>query len=83
VRCFFRFSFDRFPEFRNFYVGQRPDGAAGSDGLRLPEPLFCIRSLNFSSGGLPGGFFFVPLRTREVRETDYKQVKLNVKQWIH
>ena len=51
-----------------------------------PRGEFCTRECAFGRKNravmLRYEIFFVPLRTRKVRDTDYKQVKLNV-QWIH
>ncbi len=51
-----------------------------------PRGEFCARECAFGRKNravmLRYEIFFVPLRTRKVRDTDYKQVKLNV-QWIH
>lgn len=36
--------------------------------------LFSLGNRNFSSCGLPAEYFFVPLRTRNMRETDYNKL---------
>lgn len=36
--------------------------------------LFSPGNRNFSSCGLPAEYFFVPLRTRNMRETDYNKL---------
>ena len=59
----------------------RQGAAEGCCGVPDALRIFVFRR-KFRIVMLRYGKFFVPLRTRKVRDTDYKQVKLNV-QWIH